>query len=70
MQCNFCSTLTNLQICVPVAVMCNFCAISYACVVQFGLALSRSPNIDQLSVFKIDCLTGNPWLSMFVAKFY
>jgi len=57
-QCNFCATLTNLQISTIFAVACNFCATSYA-YVQFGRALLRPPIIfDRLSMPKIDCLTG------------
>jgi len=57
-QCNFCATLTNLQISTIFAVACNFCATAYA-YVQFGRALLRPPIIfDRLSMPKIDCLTG------------
>ena len=57
-QCNFCATLTNLQISTIFAVACNFCATSYA-YVQFRRALLRPPIIfDRLSMPKIDCLTG------------
>jgi len=64
LQRNFCTTLTNLQICATFAVTCNFCAISYA-YVQFGIALLGWPiNFDQLSMLKMGRLTSKLRLSM------